>query len=67
MYAVAPRHAAAVARGSCVRTWSIKSVPVARDERMVVSEMGEQLSPYTEPPVTAAKQSSVKNGSGLTE
>lgn len=46
--------AATMAYGSCVRTWSMWSVAEAMEEIMVVSEMGEQWSPNTPPPKTAA-------------
>ena len=45
--------AAVIAYGPCVLTWSIWSEPDARDERIVVSEIGEQWSPKHPPPITA--------------
>ena len=35
-------------------TWSIWSDPVASDDKIVVSESGEQWSPKHPPPITAA-------------
>ena len=56
--ATAPSAAAAPARGSWVRTWSIRSQPVDMLERIVVSEIGEHWSPKTAPPSTAPKHTS---------
>src|SRR3989338_7044159 len=44
--------ATASAYGSCVRTWSIWSEADPIDERIVVSEIGEQWSPNTAPLMT---------------
>ena len=46
-------NATASAYGSCVATWSIWLQRAPVDDRMVVSEIGEQWSPNTEPARTA--------------
>ena len=58
--------AAIRASGICVVVWSIRSQPVATDERIVVSEIGEHWSPKTLPPLTAPKHRARKVGSGCT-
>lgn len=51
----APEMAAAVrAYGNCVNTWSMWLHPAPVDERIVVSEIGEQWSPNTAPANTEA-------------
>lgn len=42
--------------GSWVFTWSMWSAPAPVDAKIVVSDSGEQWSPNTPPPATAAKQ-----------
>ena len=44
-----------IAYGICVRTCSICGQPVAVDDNIVVSEIGEQWSPQIAPSSTAAK------------
>jgi len=46
------------AYGNCVITWSIWLDPAPVDERIVVSEIGEQWSPKTAPAKTAANAGS---------
>src|SRR5690606_9041716 len=44
----------------------MRSPPEAREDRIVVSEMGEHWSPRTAPPSTAPKQTATYDGSGTT-
>ena len=54
MYPTAATAALINAYGNCVRTWSIWLLLAPVDERIVVSEIGEQWSPNTAPANTAA-------------
>ena len=51
--------------GSWDLTWSIKSQPENKLDKIVVSEIGEHWSPKIVPPMTAPKQIFVKVGAGL--
>ncbi|SHI77406.1 hypothetical protein SAMN02745176_01325 [Lutispora thermophila DSM 19022] len=49
------------AYGNCVLTWSIWSAADPVEASIVVSDNGEQWSPNTPPPATAAKQADTNN------
>ena len=51
--------------GSCVDTWSMWLHPEPAEERIVVSEIGEQWSPKTEPASVAERATIIM--SGMTE
>ena len=53
-YAIAAATAAVVAYGSCVETWDTWLQLAPAEAMIVVSEIGEQWSPYTAPAMQAA-------------